>query len=115
MKFDYEANTFEAETLEAKTSEGTVMISQQKPKLDSMIEPDIMAKIESMFEKRVDSYYCTNCGYKTKNLGHMREHIERHIEGLEYPCSTCNRILRSSHTFREHKKICLTNLNKIDV
>ena len=61
VKFDFEANTFEtntfeAETFEAKTLEGTVMISQQKPKLDSMIEPDIMARIESMMEKRVNTY-----------------------------------------------------------
>ena len=111
----FEANAFEAETLEADALEGTVMISQQKPKLNSMIEPDTMARIESMMEKRVNTYHCNNCGYKTKNLGHMREHVERHIEGLEYPCSTCNSILRSSHTFRAHKKKCLRNSNKIDV
>ena len=94
VKFDFKANTFQ----------GKLMTYEQKPKPNLIIEPDTMARIESMIEKRVDMNYCTNCGYKTRNLGHMREHVEKHIEGLEYPCNSCNKILRSSHTFREHKK-----------
>ena len=38
-----------------------------------------------MIEKRVDGEHYTNCGYTTKRTGHMREHVEKHIEGLEYP------------------------------
>jgi len=76
---------------------------QQKPKQDSLIEPATMAKIESMIEKREGGYYCTNCGYTTKKLFNMREHVEKHIEGLEYPCNLCKKILRSSTTLRHHK------------
>ena len=95
VKFDFEANTFA----------GTAF--QQKPKLSSIVEPDTMAKIESMIEKRADGYCCNNCGYTTKKLTHMREHIEKHIDGLEYPCSLCNKIMRSSHSFRDHnRKYC---------
>ena len=93
-KVKYEGNTFE----------GTVMTYQQKPKLNSVIEPDTMARIESMIEKRTDGYSCNNCGYTTKKLGHMREHVEKHIEGLEYPCTLCNKIMRSSHSFRDHRR-----------
>ena len=92
---------------EANTFEGTVMTYQQKPKPNSVIEPDTMARIESMIEKRADGYSCTKCGYKTKHPGHMREHVEKHIEGLEYPCYSCNKIMRSSHAFREHKRKCV--------
>ena len=91
------------------------MSYQQKVKLNSMIDPHTVTRIESMIDKRVDTYYCTNCGYKTKNLGHVREHVERHIEGLEYPCTLCNKILGSSHTFREHIRKCQRNLNKVNV
>ena len=87
--------------------EGTVMTYQQKPKPNSVIEPDTMARIASMIEKRADGYSCTNCGYKTRHPGHMREHVEKHIEGLEYPCYACNKIMRSSHAFREHKRKCI--------
>ena len=93
IKFENEANSFK----------GTAMMTyQQKPRLASIIEPATMAKIESMIEKQVDGYCCTNCGHISKHPGHMREHVERHIEGLEYPCNLCNKILRSSLTFRQH-------------
>ena len=95
VKFENEANLFK----------GTGMMTyQQKPRLDLIIEPATMAKIDSMIEKQVDGYCCTNCGYISKQLGHMREHVEKHIEGLEYPCNSCNKILRSSNSLRGHKK-----------
>merc|ERR1711974_482683 len=50
------------------------------------------ARIESMIEKRDDGFSCTNCGYTSKKPSHMREQVEKHIAGLEYPCSSCNKI-----------------------
>ena len=92
-KFENEANL-----------QGTAMMTyQEKPKPNSLIEPATMAKIESMIEKRIDGNYCTNCGYTSKNPGHMREHVEKHIKGLEYPCNSCNKIMRSSNTLRNHR------------
>ena len=97
VKFENEANLFQ----------GTVKTTiQQKPKQDSIIEPATIAKIESMIEKQVEGYYCTNCGHTSKHIGHLREHVEKHIEGLEYPCNSCNKIMRSSHSFRDHIRRC---------
>ena len=94
VRFENKANLFQ----------GTAMTTyQEKPKLNSLIEPATMAKIESMIEKRVDGNYCTQCGYNSKNTGHVREHVEKHIEGLEYPCNSCNKILRSFNAFRTHR------------
>ena len=94
-KFENETNSFK----------GTAMMTyQQKPKLDSLFKLATMAKIDSMIEKHVDGYYCTNCGHISKQLCHMREHVEKHIEGLEFPCNSCNKILRSSNSLRGHKK-----------
>ena len=93
MRFDKEANT--------------LMTYQQKEKLNSIIEPGTMARIESLIETRTDGYYCNNCGYTSKKRGHLREHVKKHIEGLEYPCNSCNKILRSSNSFRNHtRKFC---------
>jgi len=99
VKFENEANLFKG---------GAIKPYQQKPKLHGLIEPATMAKIESMIDKRVDGYYCKNCGYKTKRTrkDHMKEHVEKHIDGLEYPCDSCNKIMRSSHSLREHKRHC---------
>ena len=85
-------------------NEETIRIYQQKPKLNSVIKPSTMEKIESMIEKRVDGYYCINCGNTSKKRDHMKEHVEKHIEGLEYPCNSCNKIMRSSNTLRCHKR-----------
>ena len=79
-----------------------MMPIERKSKPNSIIEPATMAKIESMIEKRVDGNYCTNCGYTSKHPGHMREHVEKHIEGLEYPCNSCTKILKSSGSLRDH-------------
>ena len=88
-----------------------MMPIERKSKPNSIIEPATMAKIESMIEKRVDGNYCTNCGYTSKHPGHMREHVEKHIEGLEYPCNSGNKIMKSSHSFRDHIRRCCPSQN----
>lgn len=67
------------------------------------IEPGTLAKMDSMFEKENDGYFCKHCEYRSKVKQHMKDHVERHIEGLEYPCNSCDRILRSSNSLRDHK------------
>ena len=89
----------EAES-KTKVCEGLTM------KTGSGIEPNTRARIESMFEKSTEGYNCTKCGYKTKRLCHMKDHVQKHIEGLEYPCNICKRTFKSSPSFREHKRRC---------
>ena len=97
VKYENDKNLFQ----------GTVvMTNQQKTKQDSLIEPATMARIDTMIEKREGRYNCKNCGHTSKHLFHTREHVEKHIEGLEYPCTLCNKVLRSSLSFREHKRRC---------
>ena len=89
----------------ANLAERAMMMTKAKP--NSIIEPSTLAKIDSMIEKLADrNYCCTNCGYISKHPGHIREHVEKHIEGLEYPCNFCNKVMKSSHSFREHKRYC---------
>ena len=85
---------------EVKVCEGLMM------KTSSTIEPDTRARIESMFEKSTEGYNCTKCGYRTKRLCHIKDHVQKHIEGLEYPCNICKRTFKSSPSFREHKRRC---------
>merc|ERR1711963_984240 len=66
---EYESNTFD----------GSLITYQHKQKLNSIIEPDTMARIESLIEKQGGGYSCKNCGHTSRNLGHMREHVEKHI------------------------------------
>ena len=71
-------------------------------KENSIIRPDTMAQIQSMIEKRTDGYFCTNCDYRSGKLCHLKEHVEKHIQGLEYPCNVCCKTFRSSASLRIH-------------
>ena len=84
--------------------QGVVLPMQPKSRQSVHIEPDTMAKINSMIEKKTDGYSCTNCSYTSRHPGHMREHVEKHIEGLEYACSSCDRVFSFSLSLRDHKR-----------
>ena len=77
---------------------------QPNEKQTTVIDPDIMATVESMIEKQANGFLCTKCDYTSNNRGHIREHVEKHIEGLQYPCNICNKVYRSSLTFRGHRR-----------
>ena len=90
-----------------KYESSTVMRIQPKLKQTPTIDSDTMEKIEMMIEKRADGYSCMNCGHISKHLGRMKEHVEKHIGGLEYPCNACNKVFRSSNSSRVHKSRCV--------
>ena len=77
---------------------------QMKTTKTAFIAPEIKAKIDSMISRLDDGLYtCSECEYTSKVHVHMREHVEKHIEGLEYPCNFCDKVLRSSSVLRKHK------------
>ena len=92
---------------EGNPYEGMLMPTKQQSKQTVHIDPATVAVIESMIERREDgSFACNQCEYTSKkgHKDHMREHVEKHIEGLEYPCNYCNKVLRSSNAFRSHQQ-----------
>ena len=46
--------------------------------------------------------YCGKVGDKTKNIYNMRNHVETHMEGLSFPCQSCDKTLRSRESLRRH-------------
>ena len=68
------------------------------------IAPENKTKIDSMIS-RLDNglYTCSECEYTSKVHGHMKEHVEKHIEGLEFQCNFCDKVMRSSVGMRKHK------------
>ena len=94
-----------AEELELKGFNGS---SEEENTKESFVDnyqrgPHVGRK-RNTYEKGADGYSCTNCDYTSKKKDHVREHVEKHIDGLEYPCNVCNRVYRSSHSFRDHKR-----------
>ena len=95
VKHEFNLNTFDKAPM--------TMPILQNEKGTTMINPDTMAMVESLIVKRTDGFGCTNCEYTSKKTSNMRKHAEKHIEGLEYPCNVCNKVYRSSNSFRALK------------
>ena len=72
-------------------------------KQTACIDPDTMAKIDSNIKRQSDGFACSKCDYTSTRKNHMREHVEKHIEDLAYPCNFCIKFFRSSNSLRNHK------------
>ena len=63
---------------------------------------DVAGSVNDMIVKQDNFWNCTVCQFKSTNRSHLKEHVETHIEGLEYPCNNCGKIMRSSAAYRVH-------------
>ena len=64
---------------------------------------EIQQKIKDMIEKSLDgSLNCSVCGKTGKKYSNMKNHVEIHVEGLSYPCQSCNHTFRSKDSLRNH-------------
>ena len=59
-------------------------------------------KIQKLIEKRDVRHFCTVCDYSSLNKGHVKEHVELHIEGLYYPCQLCQKVYPRKSALRNH-------------
>ena len=92
-------------TKNARTKERPV-ISVTSSNIQSM--EDLDQKVKESYSKNSDgSYVCHHCAYtitSSRNMTHMKDHVETHFEGLEFPCTLCETILRSRNSLRHHIK-----------
>ena len=85
--------------------ERSVMVARTRQKqTTSLVDPQTMATIEAMIEKHVDGFVCTECDYKSNRISNVKEHVEKHIEGLEYNCNSCSKVFKISQNLRDHKR-----------
>ena len=62
-------------------------------------------KLEEMFSRDQSGVYsCHNCPKIYKKRCHMLEHVETHVEGLQFNCNFCSKPLRSRCALRNHIK-----------
>ena len=65
---------------------------------------EVDEKIEELIVKREGKMGCKVCDYTSSNSGHMKEHVELHIEGVQYSCQYCRKTFQSRGIFRRHQK-----------
>ena len=63
---------------------------------------EIDQTIEKMIEKVDGVWKCMTCDRTDKLKGHMKEHVEIHIDGLSFPCQFCDKTYSSRPSLRTH-------------
>ena len=59
---------------------------------------------EYYYLKQDMSYQCKYCDKNKKNIGHMREHTQKHVKDLALDCDICGEIVRGTDFLRGHKR-----------
>ena len=94
--------------------------SQRETKILSPNEGYDMKRDTEQYIERIDNdtVQCKVCGKTSSGRAHfgvkvsdMRRHIETHIEGLSYPCPSCDKICRSQNSLKHHKQKVHKDLN----
>jgi len=50
------------------------------------------------------NWKCQECPYEKKPLGHVREHVEKHIKGFALRCDLCDQTFSYKRMIRVHKR-----------
>ena len=58
---------------------------------------------DDLIENIGDKWKCKSCGKTTKTKGNMTIHVEIHMDGLSFQCSSCTMIFRSRNHLNVHK------------
>ena len=59
-------------------------------------------EIESLISKIHGVYNCKQCGKTTRD----RTNLKEHIEGMEFICDNCGKIVTTTGSLRKHKRMC---------
>ena len=86
--------------------------TEYSPKERSVISLEVgdLDTMEKLDQKVAESYSrssggifsCHYCPKIFKNVGHIREHVELHFDGLVLACNFCDKTVRSRHSLRDH-------------
>ena len=68
------------------------------------VENKINEMIETQRYKGKSMYVCKKCGKKTHDRSNIKRHCETHIDGLQYKCHKCSKILTTKNAHSKHMK-----------
>ena len=104
---DVENTVFESANCKRKIDKTrTALKSLGKQKIN--IPEETLKKMEGLFGrfKKGEPFTCKICQFHSRHKGHMREHVETHLEGPRYPCNLCGKTFRGSAVLRKHLEKC---------
>jgi len=81
------------------------LISEQSnERFQNVVMSEVDVKIDELIEIKDGKKCCKVCDYTSVNSGHIKEHVELHIDGVKYTCQYCKKSFHSRGIFRRHQK-----------
>ena len=79
--------------------------SRSVAKIDvtSLNTKEIKDKMEELYKKIDGNWNCLACDFTVTYRGHMRTHVETHLDGLCYTCNICSKEFRLRNGLNCHK------------
>merc|ERR1712025_112259 len=74
---------------------------------------DYDEKITNLTFKDGSGWKCTQCKYTAQKRGHIKKHVQKHIEGYSFNCNTCAKTFTRKYTLKsmqEHAKVQLPKM-----
>jgi len=69
-----------------------------------LVSYELEGKISEQIETdELGNHRCKLCGKEFAQRGHMKNHIETHMEGLSYPCQLCQKTFKTRNLLGNHK------------
>merc|ERR1712129_22432 len=99
-----ELNDVEEDISVFESSETDHSLEMKNTSNSSLTEYD--QKVAELIEKNDLIWTCKECGYRTKNKGHVCEHVEKHITGYLHMCKFCDKTYSMKRTLRHHEREC---------
>ena len=76
----------------------------EKINVSTLNTEEIEDRMKELYKKIDGVWNCMACDYTTANgSGHMRMHVETHLDGLCYTCNICSKEFRSRNNLSWHK------------
>ena len=70
------------------------------------VSEETARKVEVLIRKQDGLWNCLVCDFKSSKNCHLKEHMKtlcfKHIEGLQYPCNYCGKVLSTRKAARRH-------------